>query len=304
MKQFFTLILIVLSTNVFSQGEWQMVSPNPTINDLFDVFFINDQIGWMVGSDGTVVKTSNGGDIWECQYEDKSKYFKSAFFINENEGWVIGWHDVLHTTTGGDSWEEQSLPGYLDVEAITFINPDTGWIVGTYNTIYKTENGGETWVQKLSGTSSSPMLNDVYFSDPLNGVTVGGYWYPIEDAYVLTTNDGGETWHDYTPDGIEELRAISFISNNIGWAVGQGQEILKTNDGGYTWEVISSFYNSKLDVHFFNQNDGIILASSKMFLTNDGGLNWTENYISAVSSLQAFSFYDSIGFTGDRKSVV
>ena len=297
MKSIFSLLLVIFSVNVLSQGEWQIISPWPTINDLFDVFFITPQKGWMVGAGGTIVSTSDGGETWYWQYKNNSKYFKSVFFIDENEGWVVGWHDVLHTTSGGEYWEEQDLPGFLDVEAITFINPDTGWIVGTYKTIYKTENGGETWTQKLSGTPDAPMLNDVFFSDALHGVSVGGFWFtPEEEAYVLITDDGGETWQDYSPEGIEELSAVSFISQDTGWACGQGQEVLKTNDGGYSWEVISGFYNSKSDIHFFNQSTGLILSTSRVFSTTDGGINWTENYIPGSPSLNAFSFSAPVGF--------
>jgi photosystem II stability/assembly factor-like uncharacterized protein len=299
MRSIFSFIAVILSLNVFSQGEWQYLSPWPTINNLFDVYFITPQKGWMVGSEGTVVETSDGGETWQIQYKDDDKYFTGVFFIDENEGWVIGWHDVLHTADGGINWEEQDLPGFLDVEAITFINPDTGWIVGTYNTIYKTEDGGENWEQKLSGSPNAPMLNDVYFSDALHGIAVGGFWFtPDEEAIILLTDDGGETWQDTLPTGIKEITALSFISPDTGWACSYGQEVLKTNNGGEAWEVISEIDNFNHDIHFFDQYNGRVLRYSSIYSTIDGGINWTENNIAGGSFLNAFSFSGTEGFAG------
>lgn len=297
-KSFISALMLTINLLVSAQGEWYQISPWPTINDLFDVYFINDQKGWLVGSKGTIVSTSDGGETWDIQYKDNSKYFKGVFFIDENEGWVIGWHDVLHTTNGGNYWEEQDLPGFLDTEAISFINSDTGWIVGTYKTIYKTTDGGATWMLKLNGTPSSPMLNDVFFSDALHGVAIGGFWFtPDEEAYTIVTADGGETWQETSPAGIRELISISFISADNGWACGRGSEVLKTSNGGYTWNVISEVDDFMDDIYFLDQNNGRILQYNSVFSTIDGGINWSENYIPGASSLNAFSFSGSAGFT-------
>jgi len=298
MKKFtFAILLSFLGIQMLAQGSWKMISPTPTINDFHDIHFVSEQRGWGVGKNGTIIGTLDGGETWNLQYLDDTKYFTGVFFIDENEGWVVGWHDVLHTENGGDAWEEQNLPGILDVEKVQFINHDTGWIVGTYKTIFKTVNGGQTWTTKLFGGYSAPAFNDLCFTDALHGVAVGGYWVSYENnAYAMVTSDGGETWTETTPENADELVAVSFISQDTGWACGYGNDILKTIDGGYTWQVVASMYNSKDDIHFFDANHGIILSGNDVLVTYDGGITWTTIQTVMSSSINCFSFSGSTGF--------
>ena len=295
-KSTITFLSIIFGLQLFAQGTWDIISPTPTINDLHDVYFVNSQTGWAVGAKGTIVATKDGGQTWEMQYKNDGQYFTGVFFIDENEGWVVGWHDVLHTENGGDTWEEQYLPGFLDAEKLYFINPDTGWIVGTYKTIYKTVDGGETWVTKLAGGPSDPALVDLYFSDALHGIAAGGDWFSYEDdAFILVTSDGGETWTETTPQNADEIISISFVSQDTGWACGYGNDILKTVDGGYTWEIVYSANGTKDDIQFINSNEGIVLSSYDILTTNDGGVTWTA-VPNTFSDINSFSFSGSTGF--------
>ncbi len=295
MKVFTSIILgLFFSLHIFSQGTWQMISPNPTLNNLFDACFVTEEKGWIVGENGTILSTSNGGESWEWEHEDESMYFKDVFFIDESEGWVIGWHDVLHTENGGETWEEQDLPGMLDVEALHFINPDTGWIVGTYDMIYKTTNGGSTWEIQQNGGFGSSWLKDVHFTDALHGVAVGHYMSSLE-CCILVTEDGGENWVDTSPENYYELKAIEFISSDTAWVVGHDQNVIRTTDGGYTWETKLNSYNLKDDIHFFDSNHGIILADNKMLITYNGGINWNVVY-TQYSYYTALSFFGQVGY--------
>jgi len=38
-------------------------NPTPTFG-LYDVYFIDDNNGWAVGSSGVILRTTNGGDEW------------------------------------------------------------------------------------------------------------------------------------------------------------------------------------------------------------------------------------------------
>ena len=67
-----------------------------------DVFFINAETGW-VNSPSIIRKTTNGGLNWSIQNSNlNSITVNSIFFLNENQGWVVGdYGGIMRTTNGG-----------------------------------------------------------------------------------------------------------------------------------------------------------------------------------------------------------
>ena len=54
-------------------------------------------------------------------------------------------------------------------------------------------------------------------------------------THILSTEDGGATWHVQFQDEIYNLSAISFSDGQHGWAVGEYGFTYRTNDGGRSW---------------------------------------------------------------------
>jgi hypothetical protein len=69
------------------------------------IYFIDSNTGWVVGADGIILKTTNGGDNWIPQRSGTINYFESVFFIDSNTGWAVG-NDgtILKTNNGGVSF--------------------------------------------------------------------------------------------------------------------------------------------------------------------------------------------------------
>ena len=87
------------------------------------MFFLNDKLGWAVGTNSTILATSNGGSTWKPISGGKGA-------ANIGEG----------------------SPGYWD---IFFINPKHGWVVGESGTIKMTKDGGKTWEQQGADITDS-----------------------------------------------------------------------------------------------------------------------------------------------------
>ncbi len=51
-----------------------------------EVFFINSNVGYVAGGNGTIIKTSNGGIDWIKQKINTSSALQSIFFSDENNG--------------------------------------------------------------------------------------------------------------------------------------------------------------------------------------------------------------------------
>src|SRR4051812_34439069 len=138
-------------------GTWSVQSTTTT--EFVGVFPITAQNVWAVGgenqgSDGagpgvlTIVRhTTDGGAHWlddagsqAAEALAAGHELKKVFFLNANEGWIIGEGVdsgtctagtpseavILHTTNGGQSWTRQASGTCSDLEDIDMISPTLG----------------------------------------------------------------------------------------------------------------------------------------------------------------------------------
>ena len=77
----------------------------PQGNTLNCVSFITPVVGWAVGNDGTILKTTNGGTSWTSQSIETSVPLYSVSFTDSDNGTVVGdVGTILRTTDGGTTW--------------------------------------------------------------------------------------------------------------------------------------------------------------------------------------------------------
>lgn len=108
---------------------------------LNSVFFINQNIGWIVGAEGRIFATNNGGRRWREQNSKTSQNLYDIYFINTAEGWAVGDDGlILHTTTAGNVWEAEAANTRHKLERIAY-NGEKAWIVGFGGTILVNESG-------------------------------------------------------------------------------------------------------------------------------------------------------------------
>jgi photosystem II stability/assembly factor-like uncharacterized protein len=120
---------------------WTEVAPPLTEGTLLDIFFLDEQIGWVVGvsgDDGLVLKTTDGGTSWEMTHVHYSPlYFKRVVFLDLLRGFALGGIEIgdkyysalWETQDGGATWNEW----YKTEQSITCLNVygNTLWMVVT-----------------------------------------------------------------------------------------------------------------------------------------------------------------------------
>lgn len=128
------------------------------------VFFINQNTGWIAGSNGLVYRTDDGGNTWNYQFAPTDEWLYSIYFIDQNQGWVVGNHGaIFKTTNGGYSWN-QNYSGVSDwLFSVKFLDQNTGWAAGDNGRILKTTNGGGIPVELVSFRGEG-LKNDVVLS--------------------------------------------------------------------------------------------------------------------------------------------
>ena len=111
--------------------------------NLRSVSFASLNEGFAVGENGTIIKSSDGGDNWSQQFSQSGLQLNKVLFLNPNTGWVVGEDGtILFTTNSGTQWNNFNFPSKVWLWDIFFINSTTGWIVGNDGLVLKTTNGG------------------------------------------------------------------------------------------------------------------------------------------------------------------
>jgi photosystem II stability/assembly factor-like uncharacterized protein len=268
-----SLWVFILPITLSAQWEWR--NPNPQESNLLDIFFIDENYGWVVGSNSIVLKTSNGGTNWEVIDTQTNEYYYSVFFINQELGYITTLYTdkIYKTTNGGETWEEiyTFAGGSLNLRGIYFVNDSTGFVTGSFSNLFKTTDYGYNWVE---------VQGSFYESSTLEFVNENYGWAGGFNSFKKTTN-AGATWTSI------DLLTYAFIVFEIdlldqynGYLVGYGEDNLgtyydmfvSTNDGGFS-RFYKTFFTPLWNVYFESPNVGW-LAGPTMYKTNDGGANW------------------------------
>ncbi|MBI4688698.1 MAG: hypothetical protein HY754_00260 [Nitrospirae bacterium] len=270
----FSIFLVVFAstTHAGNWNGWIYQNPYPTKNTLLAVKFITPQKGWVVGEHGTILYTEDGGENWEAQESGIEEDLKSVTFVNEKVGWTVGNGGVIiHTEDGGKKWERQG------------------------------ESKTNSSILELLGVKKSKKQrrdNHIVFFLNENEGWVGG-----DNGTLLSTRDGGRTWHKQEFGRFIDIAGVFFINSNTGWVLAEGK-IYRTKDGGKTWEsselptvrIYTGGYATPIDhrwhgsVYFLNEKKGFAAVGyNSILVTEDGGKTWIAKDVSDSVDRLAFT---------------
>ena len=114
--------------------------------------------------------------------------YNSLFFINDNEGWVVGNSGIMGgTKDGGNAWKSLANTIFSEESLFDIYSPNgvNVWAVGAEGTIIHSPNGNDFWwnspedqgnntVWNIEGAGlTTALLRGVHFISPNNGYVVG-----------------------------------------------------------------------------------------------------------------------------------
>jgi len=248
-------------------------------NVLFDIFFVDNQNGWISG-DGLILHTEDGGKNWSKH--DAPGRIGYICFIDAKRGWCIDnlSGKVLHTEDGGETWQVQyQTQPDIPISGIYFINALVGWVLGwSDGFVLHTTDGGNTWERQECKISGPNPLWGIYFVSENIG------WVSGWNGIIFHTEDGGRTWikqESNTNAGLQHIYAIDSSEAWVGGAVYVGDSssplLLHTKDGGKTWHKVDGDFLGGyiVNIHFFDANEGYVATfNGGIYHTNDGGQTW------------------------------
>jgi photosystem II stability/assembly factor-like uncharacterized protein len=281
------LSLISISSILFAQ--WEILSPYPTSNFLYDVQFVNQDLGWICGEKGTILFTEDGGENWNNQVSPIGQDLYNMFFIDEMHGWIVGDSGtILSTDDGGQNWNKIYTCDTLHLSSVKFMSLQEGWLVGRTSSgngiILHTEDSGTNW--EIQYLDSNNGFNDIFFVSFTLGWVAGSHG-------IFHTSDGGISWTEQyiTSDYLQNPK-MSFIDSLNGWVSGvisgkaEATILLHTIDGGESWisDTVPANQSTShaIDVYFEDDKSGWALCEEGqmggegvlLYYTTDGGTNW------------------------------
>ena len=299
---------------VFSQ-EWVVQESGTTIN-LYDVYFVDENNGWIVGDSSIILHTINGGEDWIEQISTvDSVMFEKIFFANRQDGHIVGWEGtILYTKDGGETWVKSEIGLNFPILDLSFINADTGWAVGAdffgerrRGIILYTKDGGVTWeIQfetNFTGLFPTKLFHAIEFSDSLNGwAFAGDYTDNFSSTFLYRTTDGGIEWNTTGTEFYAPLWEIS-VHNDTIWGSGFG--FVSSNDGGESWTTnpwIENNTSAIQDVKLINGCKGWVLglvltgqSGSVILNTEDCGATWMIKLSQQNPILKSLYILDNYG---------
>ncbi|MCI0515055.1 YCF48-related protein [candidate division KSB1 bacterium] len=131
-------------------------------------YFLNGRVGFLVGSDGNIVKTENTGQSWRSVPSNVVEHLWGITFITSKIGFAVGnYGRILKTGDGGLTWRKTQSGTQENIYAIAFKNEWEGW-VGTSTGLRYTTDGGETW-QGVALRYQHGLVRNIGFDDFGNG---------------------------------------------------------------------------------------------------------------------------------------
>ncbi|MCY1722605.1 hypothetical protein OU798_19805 [Prolixibacteraceae bacterium Z1-6] len=277
------------------------------IPNVRDIFFINKSIGYAVGGEGMIKKTTDGGQTWDPQESGTTLSLTTVFFIDENIGYATGAYSpkctgedcnksglILRTTNGGKKWEKEFKPEIAFFYDLYFVDENNG--IGIllpldFNSDSRyavtTEDAGKTWnylnleIQDNIGFSNNHSIERIFVKN--NVCYIWG-----DERKIYKSTDLFKTWETiHTPI---KIRNASFVNSETGFIYGFTPETLnlyKTINGGNSWSKISQSDEPVGFSHFFDESNGISIDyNSEVFTTEEFPL---PSYPQAVSSIIYFT---------------
>ena len=126
---------------------WKTIQFEDQANAL-DVDFIDDNHGFLVGSNRLIMESTDGGETWEkgsldISAEENFRLLDIDF--KGEEGWLIGQPSlVMHTLDAGKTWTRLSLGNKLPGQPflITTVDAGVAELATTAGAIYETSDSG------------------------------------------------------------------------------------------------------------------------------------------------------------------
>ncbi|MDZ7774731.1 MAG: YCF48-related protein [Bacteroidales bacterium] len=161
-------------------SSWNRIAPGGDIFRIKKIVFADENTGYALGGNNTLLKTTNGGSSWNSVHVFDNEVLEDIAVSGSNL-WTCGRDDaVLYSSDAGSSWMNRNTGDSEQwLNSIFFLNSNTGYTATAYGEahIYKTSDSGSSWETSFSAPEA--YISDIFFTDENTG------WISAENNIVL-----------------------------------------------------------------------------------------------------------------------
>ncbi len=217
------------SVKMNESSPWETIQFEDQSNVL-DIDFIDDNHGFLVGSNRLIMESNDGGGTWEKRSLDidaEENFRLLDINFKGSEGWLIGQPSlVMHTIDEGKTWTRLSLgklPGQPFL--VSTIDEGVAELATTSAAIYVTSNSGETWEAKVLDPSEQGGIRDLRRTSQGNYVSVSSL-----GNFFSTLDSDSDTWIAHQRASSKRVQSIGFNPKGGLWMLSRGAEIRFNQD--------------------------------------------------------------------------
>lgn len=287
MKNYFSLIALLLSLNISSQEYKRMIATGTyTVQEIkteAERYF--DITGRERGKGYKPYKR------WEYQalrsVDENGTLKSSDFYFNELENYNQSLNQNSENTQrstvgnweqlGPTYWNRTSgwNPGVGRITSIAIEQTNTNHIIIGANTggVWKTTDGGTTWTVLTDNLSNINVASLAI--DPTDNTI---YFWGSTGGTIFKSTDSGTTWNTIGSTGSGNVNKILIDPTNSTkmYCSVQYNGIFKSTDSGVNWTKINSSSTTGHDIEFKPGDTNTIYATgNKFYKSTDGGTTFT-----------------------------
>ncbi|HEY6376036.1 MAG TPA: hypothetical protein VIX90_11000 [Edaphobacter sp.] len=202
-----TTLALLLLTPIFTRAQWDIQESHTTAS-LRGIANVGGGVAWASGTEGTVLRTEDGGYLWQ----------------------------TCATPPGAEKLDFRGIQAFDENTAIIMSSGK-----GDLSRLYKTTDGCRTWKLLFTNPDKEGFWDAIKFADRASGFLLGD---PVNDSFRLwRTDDNGSTWHDQpnrTFRADPSTQGAFAASNSALWATNAYNPYLAWGSGGTAGAMVYS----------------------------------------------------------------
>ena len=246
------------------QGKHWAQASVPLSSDLTDVCFPTPQKGWVVGHDGVVLHSMDGGVTWVKNLDGFAalKFMQEYYAAhpardpNANERLQ---HNVKQLA--GEGADKPFLSVYFNDEL-------NGFIVGPFNLIFRTKDGGKNWEPYFDRTENPRFLH-------LNVIRcIGQDWFIAgEQGLVMKYDPKADRFRKLDTGYRGSLFGLTGAPGKV-LVFGLRGNAYLTKDGGATWKKANTAVPASVTGGAITEDGRFVLVSQVGIILSADGINF------------------------------